>query len=85
MVTPLFLPVDVQFQWFSWQGLETLAVLGVSWLVPGFVVGGWKALLIASGRSSVRTATDKVLIALFALWAIGWPLSMVVAYRLNAL
>ena len=29
-------------------------------------------------------AIDKVLIALFALWAIGWPVSIVVAYRLHA-
>jgi hypothetical protein len=84
VATPLLLPVDVQFRWLSWQGLETLAVVGASWLIPGFVLGGWKALLVASGWSSVRTATDKVLIALFALWAIGWPVSVVVAYRLHA-
>ncbi len=77
--------MDVQFRWLSWQGIETLAILGASWLVPGFVLGGWKAMLVACGWSSVRTATDKVFIALFAFWAIGWPLSVVVAYRLNAL
>ena len=80
VVTPLFLPVDVRFRWLSWQGLQDMALVGAAWLVPGFFLGGWKALLVASGRSSVRTATDKVLIALFGLWAIGWPVFVVVAY-----
>ncbi len=85
VVTPLFLPVDVRFHWLSWQGLESVALIGAYWLIPGFVLGGWKALLIGCGWSSVRTATDRVLITLFALWASGWPLTVVAAYRISAL
>ena len=70
-------PVDVRFQWLSVQGLEIVALLSAVWLVPGFVLGGWKALLVAFGCSSVRTGADRVLIVVFSLWAVGWPLVVV--------
>jgi hypothetical protein len=43
-------------------------------MAPGFILGGWKALLVAAGRSTTRTTTDRVLVAVFALCLIGWPL-----------
>jgi hypothetical protein len=73
------IPVDVQFRWLSVQGLEIIAFMIASWLIPGFVLGGWKALLVAVGRSAVRTGTDRALIVVFSLWAIAWPILVVVA------
>lgn len=70
------IPVDVQFRWLSIQGLEIFALLTAAWLAPGFVLGGWKALLVAVGRSSIRTGADKALLIVFSLQAIGWPLGV---------
>jgi hypothetical protein len=68
-----FAPVDVEFTWLSRLGLEIFCMFGAGLLAPGFVLGGWKALLVAAGRSAIRTRTDKALAVVFALWAVGWP------------
>jgi hypothetical protein len=70
LTTYYLIPVDIQF---SVPGLAWGAYLTAVWLAPGFVLGGWKALAVALGRSSIRTGTDKALVAVFSLWAIGWP------------
>jgi hypothetical protein len=79
IVANYLLPVDVQFTWLSMQGLTIMALIAGAWLVPGFVLGGWKALLVAVGRSGVTTGTDKALMVVFALWAVGWPLFVVLS------
>lgn len=79
------LPVDVRFQWLSPHGFEIIGYLVATWLIPGLVLGGWKALLVAAGVSSIRTGTDKALIAVFTLWTLGWPaVVMLTAVRLGA-
>ena len=73
----LWLPSDE-----AWWSLDNLAFVGVAaslWLTPGFLLGGWKALLVAAGRSGIRTRTDKALVVVFAAWAVGWPLAMAVS------
>jgi hypothetical protein len=73
------LPVDIQFRWFSLEGLEMVGRLMAFWLVSGLVMGGWKALLVATGRSSIRTGTDRAVIAIFILWTLAWPVMTTVA------
>jgi hypothetical protein len=77
------MPVDVQFDWFSINGLILIAGLAVTWLIPGAIFGGWKAVLVAAGRTSIASGADRALIVVFAAWAIGWPL-FVVAIALAA-
>jgi hypothetical protein len=50
------------------------AILGGAWLMPGVVLGGWKAILVATGRSSVSRRRDRVAMRLFAGWVICWAL-----------
>ena len=79
----LVIPMDRQPDLLSLRSLEIVAFVSGAWLLPGFVLGGWKALLVATGRSAVRTGTDRVLVIVFAAWAIGWPLFVLlgVLYR----
>lgn len=67
------LPVDIEFRWLSWEGLEMVGRLIAVWLVSGLLMGGWKAILVATGRSSIRTGFDKAVIAVFILWTFVWP------------
>jgi hypothetical protein len=67
----ILLPVDLPTEWV-WL-VEVFAFTTFAWLLPGLVLGGWKALLVAARRSDVRTGTDRGLMILFALWAVGWP------------
>ena len=43
-------------------------------LVPGLALGGWKAVLVATGRSSIKGKVDIVWLSVFGLWTIGWTL-----------
>lgn len=81
----LLIPMDRQPHLLSVWGLEIAGFMSAAWLVPGFVLGGWKVLLIAAGRSAVRTGTDRVLVIVFAAWAIGWPLFILLGtlYRMG--
>jgi hypothetical protein len=67
------LPVDIQFRWLSWAGVQMVGRLIAFWLVSGLVMGGWKAVLVATGRASVRTGSDKAVIVIFTLWTLAWP------------
>ena len=71
------IPIDQPFSALSADGLRLVGVTTVALLAPGFLVAGWKALLVAAGRSSIRTQVDHGLIILFALWAVGLPLVLV--------
>jgi hypothetical protein len=73
----LLIPMDMQPDLLSVRALEIVAFMSGAWMVPGFVLGGWKVLLVAVGRSAVRTGTDRGLFIVFAAWAIGWPLFVV--------
>jgi hypothetical protein len=73
------LPVDIQFRWLSWAGFEMIGRLIAFWLISGLVMGGWKALLVAIGRSSIRTMTDRAVIAIFILWTLAWPVMTILA------
>ncbi len=73
------LPVDVQFRWLSRAGFEMIGRLIAIWLISGLVMGGWKALLVAAGRSSIRTMTDRSVIAIFVLWTLAWPVVTILA------
>jgi hypothetical protein len=77
------LPIDVQTEWLSWWGLRIIGMMTAAWLFPGFLLGGWKALLVAAGRSSIRTTTDKALIVVFSLWAFGWPVIILIDVARN--
>ena len=66
--------MDMQPDLLTVHALEIVAFISGAWIVPGFALGGWKVLLVAAGRSSVRTGTDRGLSIVFAAWAIGWPL-----------
>jgi hypothetical protein len=43
-------------------------------LIPGLVLGGWKAISVALGRSVISRRRDVAWIAVFGVWAIGWSL-----------
>jgi hypothetical protein len=73
------LPVDIQFRWLSWEGFVMTGRLAAFWLLSGVVMGGWKALLVATGRSCIRTGTDKAVITIFILWTLAWPVLTTVA------
>jgi hypothetical protein len=80
------LPVDIQLRWLSWDGFEIIGRLMAFWLISGLVVGGWKALLVAAGRSSIRTAADRAVIAIFILWTFVWPvMTTLAAVRLGVI
>ena len=56
-------PLDTQPHLLSVWGLRTVVLISAAWLVPGFVLGGWKVLLVAAGRSAVLTGTDRLLMS----------------------
>ncbi|HEY3764781.1 MAG TPA: hypothetical protein VGL44_06450 [Gaiellales bacterium] len=72
-----FAPVDVQFTWQSRLGVEIFGAFATALLAPGFVLGGWKALLVAAGRSAIRTRWDRAIATVFALWAVVSPVFVV--------
>ncbi len=54
--------------------------VAVAWLLPGFVLGGWKAILVVAGRTSVTRRRDRIFVRLFTYWVVGWSL---IAYALS--
>ena len=49
-------------------------------LVPGILLGGWKAILVAAGRSTVTRRRDRIFIRIFTFWVVG---SVLIAYTLS--
>jgi hypothetical protein len=70
-------PLDDHVWSASVSTLGMAAAISVVWWSQGFVLGGWKALLVALGRASLRTRRDKVWLGAFAIQAFGWPIFVV--------
>jgi hypothetical protein len=54
--------------------LEVWAWVTFVWLLPGFLLGGWKAILVLVGRGSMTRRRDRVFIRLFTFWIVGWAI-----------
>jgi hypothetical protein len=53
----------------AWNLLVAMSL--IIGLLPALALGGWKAILVATGRSAIRTRLDIAWLSLFGVYTIG--------------